>query len=83
VDPLNPLVVLEFPDGSKSLFDLRKGLILNPPAGPNLPSRDSLRAFAALLQKLRISVSSSSAAQVEGVLEDSTEIHFSPFEVVS
>lgn len=52
-DPHNPLVCFEFTDGSESLFDTRKGLFLNPPAGVSLPPRESLKALGLLISGFR------------------------------
>jgi hypothetical protein len=55
-DLANPLVCIEFADGAESLFDTRKGLFLNPPAGVTLPSREALKAFGKMIEGFRLAV---------------------------
>lgn len=55
-DLANPLVCIEFVDGTESLFDTRKGLFLNPPAGVTLPSREALKAFGKTIEGFRLAV---------------------------
>lgn len=61
-DTANPLVCFEFTDGTESLFDTRKGLFLNPPAGISLPPRESLKAFGRMILDFRSLTAAGSGA---------------------
>lgn len=68
-DSGNPLVVFEFVNGQKSLFDTRKGLFLSRPEGIALPERETLKAFGRLVQSFRRQSRSKSPIRLDGLEE--------------